>query len=322
MRQEQEQEDVPTSFSDIFFNLDPAYPPPAGTSLDIFSYTVTDQDDDGDIGRQGRDSVNGSDIRNSYPGDTVTIQTASGQLITYVGVTFYLANGQRVFSPIDGQTLQPGVLVSTTYVTTDAAVTPEEMEAVPCFTPGTRILTDRGHRPVERLCVGDRVMTQDNGLQRIRWIGCRTVPAEDQFAPIRFMPGALGNTGELLVSPQHRMLLTGWRAQLHFGEDELLVAARHLVNGDTIHVSPRRSVDYIHLMFDRHEVIFAEGIATESFHPGDFILGSCDDTAREIAQLFPELAPGAGPGWPTARTVLKGFEAVVLAGQATLRQSA
>jgi hypothetical protein len=155
------------------------------------------------------------------------------------------------------------------------------------------------------------VLTLDHGLQPVRWHGCRGVPALGNRAPIRFAPGTIGNERELLVSAQHKILVSGWRAELFFGEAEVLVAAVHLVNADTIYRAPRRYIDYHHLMFDRHEMLLAEGVATESLYPGKYILQ--DEASREeIADLFPELFEMAGSAWETARAVLRGQEAKVL----------
>ncbi len=307
---------MPTSFDDIFYIMDPANPPPNGTFLQAVTLTVTDQNDNGQISRFGADSINGVDIRRVYPGDTVTITAEDGSSITYTGVTFYLANGTQVFSPIDGQTLEDGTLTSVTFVTTETSVTPEQMEAIPCFTPGTLIETKWGLRAVETLKVGDLIATADNGYQILRWIGRRTVPAQGRFAPILIKSGALGNDRDLLVSPQHRMLLSGWQAQLHVGEDDVLVAAKHLVNGTTIVPAQRRSVDYIHLLFDQHEIVFAEGIATESFHPGSFVMEADVETREEILAVFPELSVEGTSGWPTARHVVKAYEAAVICSSA------
>jgi hypothetical protein len=118
---------------------------------------------------------------------------------------------------------------------------------------------------------------------------------------------------ELLVSAQHKILLSSWHAELLFGEDEILVSATHLVNAETIHRAPRRYVDYHHLMFDRHEVLLAEGVPTESFYPGEYILQ--DDALREeVVDLFPEMIGQDVSGWEAARTVLGGREAKVLCG--------
>ncbi len=295
--------------------MDPANPPPVGTFLTAVTLVVTDRNDNGLIARQGGDRIQNVDITQVYPGDTVTIELPNGNLVTYTGVTFYLANGVEVFSPIDGQTLQSGTLVSTTFVTVEQPVTPAQMEVIPCFTVGTMIATGLGPQPVETLRAGDLVDTMDHGLQPVRWIGRKRVLGVGSFAPVRFEPGAIGNARPLTVSPQHRMLLTGWRAELHFGQDEVLVAAKHLVNGKTIRVAPNRDTTYLHLLFDCHEILWAEGVATESLHPGCGILDADPALREEITALFPELAGQTVP-WPTARPVLRGHEAPVIASAA------
>ena len=159
-----------------------------------------------------------------------------------------------------------------------------------CFTQGTRIRTANGEISVEDLQVGDLVQTNDNGMQPIRWIGSRTVRAKGAFAPIHIAKGTFGNTHELVVSPEHRMLINDARASLLFGANEVLVAARHLVDGDRIWQQVGEHVTYFHVMFDQHELIWAEGCLSESFHLGDNELaGISPDTKDEILQLFPEL---------------------------------
>lgn len=303
---------MPISFVDNFYVIDPYAPPAAGTALTAIDMTVTDQNSNGVINRFSNDNINGIDIRAVYNGDTVTVEYPDGSTETITGVTFYLANGQEVFSPTDGSTLQDATFVSSTYVTSNTSTTQTEME-VTCFTPGTRIKTPSGWRSIDNLEIGDPVVTLDSGVQHIRWIGRRKVRGQGDFAPIRFMPGAIGNSREMRVSPQHRMLVQGWRAELIYGECEVLIAAKHLVNGDTIHVAPCDEVEYIHLCFDQHEVIFAEHVATESFHPGDYVMGQDRALMAELTTLFPELAK-ADPtaAWDTARPVLKRFEAALL----------
>ncbi|RME17157.1 MAG: type I secretion protein [Alphaproteobacteria bacterium] len=301
-----------TSFVDNFYYMDPYAPPPVGTTLNPVDLTVVDSTDDGLIGSGQRDTIDGIRITASYPGDTVTVKLADGTLHTTTGVTFYLSNGTQVFSPIDGTTLPAGTFQSSTWTSTNTPVTPQQM-AVTCFTPGALIDTPEGPVPVEELRVGQLVSTLDHGPQPLRWIGRRSVPARGEHAPIRFMAGALGNDRELLVSPQHRMLVSGWRAELHFGEPEVLIAAKHLVNGDTIHVAPRESVDYIHICFDRHEIVFAEGVATESFQPGDYVLSEDRALMRELLAIFPDLLSETGARrWAASRPVLKAREARVL----------
>lgn len=148
--------------------------------------------------------------------------------------------------------------------------------AVICFTPGTRIATPAGLRAVETLRTGDRVSTRDDGAQEILWVGERRMSgarlyAMPEFRPIRFGAGALGigrPEATLLVSPQHRMLVQGHAARALFNEAEVLVAARDLVNGGTIRVEQGlREVHYIHLLLERHQILRADGLDCESFHP-------------------------------------------------------
>ncbi len=297
------------SFIDNFYIMDPYAPPSPGTALTRYDFVVNDRNNDNLVGA-GRDTIDGVRIRAAYPGDTVTVQFPDGTTDTIVGVTFYLRDGREVFSPIDGKTLHDATFVSSSWVYTNVAVTPAQMQLT-CFTPGTRIRTPEGGRPVEALAIGDLVTTLDNGPQPIRWIGRRVVEGRGEFAPIRFRKGAVGNRRDLRVSPQHRMLVTGWQAELLFDEPEILVAAQHLANGDTIHAEPCDEIEYIHLMFDRHEVIFAEGVPTESFHPGDYVMAQDRALMAELTTLFPELK--TAPEWTTARRVIKGYEAALIA---------
>ena len=191
-----------------------------------------------------------------------------------------------------------------------------------CFTPGTLIDTVDGPRPVEDLREGDRVQTRDNGVQDILWIGSRRMTGARLFAmprlrPVRFRTGALGverPDQELLVSPEHRMLIKGEIAQSLFNTPEVLVAAKDLVNGSTITVDTElREVTYIHLLLPRHEVIHANGIETESFHPANAALTTLGevDRARLLSQ-FPELEFDPHTYGSYARRNLRASEAAIL----------
>lgn len=166
---------------------------------------------------------------------------------------------------------------------------------IPCFAAGTRLTTSTGPRPVEELEVGDLVVSRDSGLVPVRWIGRRRVRARGAFAPIRFRAHALGNDRDLLVSPNHKVLLTGWRAQLLFGEEEVLVAAKHLINDRTIVRETRMIwVEYYHILLDSHGVIYAEGCPAESLDP-QFLQDWADDVSTDarFAALYSELRPPA-----------------------------
>lgn len=179
-----------------------------------------------------------------------------------------------------------------------------------CFTTGALIETDKGPVAVEDLRIGDMVHTLDRGLQPIRWVGCRTVRAKGAMAPVLFKAGAIGNHRDLLVSQQHRMLIQDWRLELNTGHAEALAPAKHLLNGHDIVLQSGGLITYYHIMFDQHEVVWAEGCLSESFHPGILAWNSLDNgTRKEILSLFPQLAThGLAAYGPPARPSLSAFE--------------
>ncbi|MDE3028714.1 MAG: Hint domain-containing protein [Paracoccaceae bacterium] len=273
--------------------------------------TLTDSNNNGAI--NVGEFINGVKITAVWNGDQITVTHADGTVETITGVTFYLANGTSVFTPKGNVHLDPVTYDSTPHYATSSTNMPVSQLGPPCFVAGTLIATPDGNRPVEELEPGDLVLTLDNGPQPLRWIGERSVSGMGDFAPIRFQRGALGNRRALLVSPQHRMLVRSWKAELFFGEEEVLVAAKHLVNDSDVRPVPMEEVRYVHLLFDRHEVIQAEGAWTESFHPGAHILAQDADMREEIQALFPELDGAVADCRDTARIVLKAREAVLLA---------
>ncbi|WP_164870835.1 Hint domain-containing protein [Mesobaculum littorinae] len=188
---------------------------------------------------------------------------------------------------------------------TMSGVAPSSMETgaqrraagIPCYTEGTAILTPSGYRPIEELTPGDLVMTKDNGPQPVAWIGRRVLGhrdlrAQPELKPIVIRKGLLNTERDLVVSPQHGMLV-----KLPGDGSERLIRAKHLVDFPGGHVTPmrgRRQVTYVHLMFDRHQIIFAEGTPSESFFPGPIGLAALDDpTLRELLQIFPGLLTDA-----------------------------
>ena len=182
-----------------------------------------------------------------------------------------------------------------------------------CFTTGVRIKTEDGEVAVEDLTVGQLVHTLDHGLQPIRWIGRRTVKAERDFAPVMIKKAALDNTRDLRVSPQHRMLITGWQAEVLFGEPQVLVPAKDLVNGDTIFVQEGGDVEYFHIMFDNHQIIFGDGAPSESFYPNEMALNNVEEAVRsEIFSLFPELEKAPESYGLAARPTLQPHESRLL----------
>ncbi len=193
-------------------------------------------------------------------------------------------------------------------------------KVVICFTPGTAIATPKGEVPVQDLQPGDRVLTRDNGIQELVWVGGRELTQLDLrrtpgLQPVLIRAGSLGpNVPErdVLVSPNHRMLVTEPRAALYFEDSEVLAAAKHLTSLDGIDQVQMDTVRYVHLMCARHEVVLSNGAWTESFQPGDYSLRGMDQAQRaEIYDLFPELETG-GAEVPGARRALKAHEAKLL----------
>lgn len=169
---------------------------------------------------------------------------------------------------------------------------------IPCFTPGTVIATPTGERLVEDLREGDRIITRDNGFQEIRWVGRRDLSGRElaqapNLKPILIRAGALGQGlpgSDLVVSPQHRLLINNPKTWLYFEEPEVFVAAKHMMSVKGVDVFETISVSYIHFMFDRHEVVLSNGTWTESFQPGEQVLDGMSTAQRkEIFELFPEL---------------------------------
>lgn len=267
--------------------------------------------DDSVSGGSGDDTITLADLGEAGSG-TITISggeggETSGDTLDLGGV----ADRSTLTLTVD----TPGELAGTVNLYDGTLVTFTNFEHIICFTPGTRIDTALGARPVEDLAPGDLIVTRDNGLQPLRWIGRSTVPASGRFAPVELAPELHGGTGPLLVSPQHRLLWTGSRAQLLFGTSEVLVAARHLLCHPAARHRPQGTVSYLHLMFDRHEIITANGAATESFFPGDAALSALSEPAREeMLGLFPELRDNAGFYGDTARRCLRCHETRTLTG--------
>ncbi len=187
-------------------------------------------------------------------------------------------------------------------------------QGVVCFTRGTLIKTDQGEVAIEDLAAGDMVLTMDHEYQPIRWIGSTKRSATGDLAPILIRKGALGNDRDLRVSPQHRMLLQGWQAEMLFGELEVLATAKSLLNDHSILRDEGGEVEYFHMLFDTHEIIYAEGCLSESFHPGKQGWKALDQATRdEILTLFPQLADGNFNDYgPAARMSLKHKEGKLL----------
>lgn len=191
-----------------------------------------------------------------------------------------------------------------------------------CFTPDTRILTPDGPRLIQMLRPGDRILTKDNGPQDILWTGSKRMTGARLYAmphlrPIRFRAGALGSgrpEDDLIVSPQHRMLVGGATAQSLFNTPEVLVRAEDLINDSSVSVDfTLTEVTYIHILLERHNIVFANGVETESFHPSNTALDMVEDRQRAaLLNLLPGIDANPQSYGDYARRNLSASEAAIL----------
>lgn len=252
------------------------------------------------------------------PGDGTLVQTPLGYSISahdIVGWPYAPGDNIEVTAVAN---FSSGATLSTTSLLIPVTI---------CFATGTKILTNSGYKTVETLQKGDAILTRDNGLQEIRWIGSTQVSAaamvqNPNMRPVKIAAHAFGENmpeQDLTVSRQHRILVEDWRAELLFDSDKVLVPAHALVNDITVtNQSPAEGVTYFHIVFDEHEVIDAQGLMTESFHPcRATVLGMKSEARAELFALFPELSPENGnieaAAFAPAYPMLKGFEGRLLA---------
>ncbi len=275
------------------------------------------------IGGTGADTLNGGDGRDRVFGGAgdVVDGGAGGDNVDVLDLSAYRHSGTRINYTANDPTTKSGTVefLNPAGVVTGTLAFSEIETVIACFTPGCRILTDTGDVAVENLVPGQNVLTRDNGFQPICWMARRELTMEDlrsnpSFNPVRIAKDALGEglpARDLIVSPQHRMLMIGSRAELMFGEREVLVAATHLVGQPGIVRLAPSTQSYLHFMFEGHEVVRSDGAWSESFQPGEQTFGGLHAAQRqELLSLFPDLVGGAA--FPAARLTLKAYEAAVL----------
>lgn len=244
------------------------------------------------------------------------------------GDTFYFSNADSWsnvgnvytidYTGSDGSSHTVTIDVESTNGTGIAGIT------ITCFARGMMIETGTGSVPVESLNIGDNVLCGDGRVRPIRWKSKRHVNASEldqnpQYRPIRIRKDSLGDNipnADLVVSPQHRILLSDWRADLMFGEPEVLVAAVHLINDrDITRDFSAEQITYYHFMFDNHQTVWSNGLQSESFFPGDTAVEGVVQPARdELFQLFPELTDDLSNYGQTCHVALKAHEAHAMLG--------
>lgn len=245
--------------------------------------------------------------------DTYNVEVTladNSKIPAFVGITQF-QNGDlfvRNSLQLDGQSIQSIEIASlvNNFFSGYQGGSSIDGATIVCFTTGTLISTPEGERVIEALGVGDEVLTMDHGAQPIRWIGSRALDAIDlthqpKLRPVRIRAGVLGESlpeRDLMVSPQHRVLVRSKIAERMFDTREVLIPAIKLVALEGIDVAEDvESVTYWHMLFDTHEIVFSDGAPTESLFTGPEALKSLSTAARdEVTALFPEItAPGYTP---------------------------
>ncbi|SDD35763.1 Hint domain-containing protein [Paracoccus isoporae] len=270
------------------------YKPSSVALLGTKTFTLNGMQETDAFTVEGRTNLklDGSDADDAYDGTHLSLVSKGSALLGLVGVSDTI----KLKIPMTADEFALFKADPDAYLTSDTFTFPGILK---CFTRGTLIRTVRGDVPVEELAVGDLVMTRENGPQPIRWIASRKLDAFalsvcPKLRPIRIRAGALGQhspTHDLRVSPQHRILIRSSIARRMFGTEEILVAAKQLLDIDGIDVaSDLAGIEYFHLMFDAHEIVISNGAETESLFTGPEALRSIGRAAfRELVILFPQL---------------------------------
>lgn len=204
-----------------------------------------------------------------YPGD-------GGTLIGY-GFTFEPTAGDSYIISTNNGTFLPNI---------------DQDDIFVCFTRGTEIETQAGPKRIEDLHVGDLIWTERAGFQPLQWIGSHNVRAIGSAIPVRIKAGTFGASRDLIVSQQHRMMVSGPMVEVMFGSSKMLAAAKHLIDGENVYLDHSfEMVEYFHILFGQHEIVRANNCLSESFYPGPVALDALENAQRdEILMLFPELS--------------------------------
>lgn len=258
----------------------------------------------------------------SSTGSTLTITEINGQPV-FVGDTIALPSGEVVTLTATGLVLvdpdgDQGTNTFTYTVEDEDGNTDVGLvnltTATPCFTLGTLIETPTGPIPVEQLRPGHLVLTLDQGPKPIIWIGRRVLDPEElddrpHLKPIIIAAGAIAPGlpyQDLIVSPQHRVMLRSKVALRMFASAEILVAAKKLLTheGITVREHNPEGVQYYHFLFDDHQIVYSNGMPTESLYFGPEVRKTLPpEGLAEIMELFPQFST-TGFAWPPARKVI------------------
>ncbi len=296
----------------------------AWEAMDVFDSDPNFDDSDSSQRLDGNQNFDGTAYTNNSVVEAeyqMTLRDPDGNTYTVLGFNINEGGGGASYATVEGLAFVGGVggfpprdvpleVIATREGPSHRYTT---LATPPCFTPGAWIETPGGPVLIEDLAVGDPVQTLDHGAQPIRWIGRSYLPRaalarNPDFRPILVAKDALGPgqpCRDIALSPQHRVLITDWRAEYFFGEAEILVPVKKLINDASIRRDRRADeVTYIHLLFDRHEIIIADGLPSESYLPetGDDAVRA-PATMDETLRLFPAIARQNAPHRAARRCV-------------------
>lgn len=190
-----------------------------------------------------------------------------------------------------------------------------------CFAEGAEIATPRGPRRVEQLRAGDRVLTEDGRNVAVAWIGSSRYSREQaareaRLRPVHLHAHALGPglpERELVLSPQHRIVVEGAACELLFGTERAFVVARHLPEPFASQPEPEAELVYYHLLLETHEILVANGLPAESFQPARRLIEALSDATRAaLMTVLAALGAEAMLSRPDALPTLTSREARVL----------
>ncbi|WP_298851849.1 Hint domain-containing protein [uncultured Ruegeria sp.] len=247
--------------------------------------------------------------------------TVNGTPVTFILLQF---SNPRYIIVTSGQAQLNDTISDTGFAGTAQPSAYQTLPSFVCFTANSLIQTSSGPRRVETLRPGDPVVTADGRVCPVRWIGRRRLSAHElqqspHLCPVRISAGTFGPncpSRDLVVSPQHRIAVTSTMMEVMFGDAAMLAPAKGLIDGHTIiQETPAQGVEYVHILFDRHELVNVEGVWSESFFPGDTTLSAmAPATRRELFELFPDLPDKEHGYGSTVLPVLKPFEVCALQG--------
>jgi len=306
------------------------YAPVLAVGAPVASLTLIDTDDEIFNAPGDESGVGQSALVDGSPAVINSIQQAVG-----VSAVVAIINGVTVnLSLTVARVVVETGLIDTTYIVFPdlppgatiisislPLVFPNNLPMPLCFGGETMIDTLHGPRRAIDLKAGDIVETLDHGARKIIWVGKKSVnfvrrPDMEKHRPIIFEPGCIDGAlplKRLRLSPQHRVLVTGWRAELFFGIDSVLASAKSLINGTTIRPDTDcQQIEYVHLLLEKHELVRAEGAPCETLLLGDVTMGVAGDEMRdELLAIFPDLEALA-VSMTSARMAVKTRDARVL----------